>query len=49
MKQIEEMRRGFETAFINRNINSNLAYQPEFVSNQPADQGLIEKVRVKME
>ena len=37
MKHIEEMRSGFETAFINRNINSNLAYQPEFVSNQPEE------------
>ena len=37
MKHIEEMRSGFETAFINRNINSNLAYQPEFVFNQPEE------------
>lgn len=34
MKQhICELREGLETAFINQCINSNLAYRPEFVSN----------------
>lgn len=28
-----ELSRGLETAFIDNTINSNLAYQPEFVSN----------------
>lgn len=30
---IEQMVKGFETAFINQNITSNLAYKPLFVSN----------------
>ncbi len=38
MKNLQEMRSGFETAFINSNRNSNLAYRPEFVSNNP-DEG----------
>ena len=28
-----ELRNGLETAFVNQNTNSNLAYRPEFVSN----------------
>lgn len=35
MDIIEELHSGFETAFINKNVNSNLAYQPDFVSNNP--------------
>ena len=38
MNNISEILNGFETAFIDKNINSNLAYQPEFVSNNP-DEG----------
>lgn len=30
---IEQMVKGFETAFINQNITSNLAYKPLFISN----------------
>ncbi|WP_455717281.1 DUF3427 domain-containing protein [Anaerosporobacter sp.] len=30
---IEEMKQGFETACINLEVNSNLAYKPQFVSN----------------
>ncbi len=37
MSNICEMRRGIETAFINSNFNSNLAYRPEFVLNNPDD------------
>jgi len=33
MKSLKELQTGFETAFINRQINSNLAYRPEFISN----------------
>lgn len=33
MGKIEHLKSGLTTAFIDRNINSNLAYQPEFVSN----------------
>ncbi|MCI8410036.1 MAG: DEAD/DEAH box helicase [Lachnospiraceae bacterium] len=33
MKYTEELKQGLQTAFIDRNINSSLAYQPEFVSN----------------
>ena len=33
MESIYELKRGLETAFIDRTINSNLAYRPEFVSN----------------
>lgn len=32
-KNIEQMSMGFETAFINQDITSNLAYRPQFVSN----------------
>lgn len=28
-----ELRNGLETAFLNQNVNSNLAYRPEFISN----------------
>ena len=38
MNNISEILNGFETAFIDKNINSNVAYQPEFVSNNP-DEG----------
>lgn len=37
MSTIKDMRDGFETAFIDRNYNSNLAFQPAFVSNNPAE------------
>lgn len=30
---IEQMEKGFETAFINHNVTSNLAYKPQFVIN----------------
>lgn len=30
---IEEIRMGMETAFINQNVSSNLAYKPEFIFN----------------
>lgn len=33
MSSIDEMRLGFETAYVNGNIASNLAYKPQFVSN----------------
>lgn len=32
-EQINELRDSFETAYIDRNHNSNLAYKPQFVSN----------------
>lgn len=33
MKYFQDLQSGLETAFINQNINSNLAFRPEFVSN----------------
>ena len=33
MEHINELHDGLETAFINQSTNSNLAYRPEFVSN----------------
>ena len=33
IKQIEQLKQGLSTAFINQNISSNLAYKPQFVSN----------------
>ena len=33
MEHICELRRGLETAFINQSFHSNLAYRPEFISN----------------
>ncbi len=33
MKKMKDLQSGFETAFIDYQINSNLAYRPEFVSN----------------
>lgn len=33
MKYINELKSGLENAFINKTVNANLAYQPEFVSN----------------
>ncbi len=33
MEHICELRNGLESAFINQNVNSNLAFRPEFVSN----------------
>ena len=33
MSEIDELRLGFETAYIDGNIASNLAYKPQFVSN----------------
>lgn len=33
IKQIEKLKQGLSTAFINQNISSNLAYKPQFVSN----------------
>lgn len=34
-EKLQEIRAGFETAYINGNVASNLAYQPDFVSNNP--------------
>lgn len=34
---VQELRQGFETAYINGVIASNLAYQPGFVSNNPKE------------
>ena len=34
-EKLQEIRAGFETAYINGNVASNLAYQPAFVSNNP--------------
>ena len=31
--KVQEVKQSLETAFIDRTINSNLAYQPEFISN----------------
>lgn len=31
--QLDEMKAGFETAFIDKNVASNLAYKPQFISN----------------
>lgn len=33
MSNIDEMRVGFETAFVDGNVASNLAYKPQFISN----------------
>ena len=33
MSQLNELRLGFETAYIDGNVASNLAYKPQFVSN----------------
>lgn len=33
MEHIHELRNGLETAFINQSVNSNLAFRPQFVSN----------------
>lgn len=33
MEHIYELRQGLQTAFLNQNVNSNLAFRPEFVSN----------------
>ena len=33
MEHVHELRSGLETAFVNHSVNSNLAYRPEFVSN----------------
>ena len=35
--KINEMREGFETAYINGSVASSLAYKPTFVSNNPAE------------
>ena len=34
VKQIEKLKQGLSTAFINQSISSNLAYKPQFVSNK---------------
>ena len=34
-EKLQEIRAGLETAYINGNVASNLAYQPDFVSNNP--------------
>lgn len=33
MNMVDELRQGFETAFIDANVTSNLAVKPQFVSN----------------
>lgn len=33
MNEIEELRLGLETAYIDGNVASNLMYKPQFVSN----------------
>lgn len=33
MKYFQDLQNGLQTAFINQSINSNLAFRPEFVSN----------------
>ena len=33
MNTIEELRQGFESAYIDANVTSNLAVKPQFVSN----------------
>ena len=33
MSQLNELRLGFETAYIDGTVASNLAYKPQFVSN----------------
>lgn len=33
LSSIDEMRLGFETAYVNGNIAFNLAYKPQFISN----------------
>ena len=33
MEKITQLKQGLSTAFINQNISSNLAYKPQFVSN----------------
>ena len=33
MKEIEKLRLGLETAYIDGNVASNLMYKPQFVSN----------------
>lgn len=33
--KLQEIRAGFETAYINGNVASNLVFQPGFVSNNP--------------
>lgn len=32
-EKLQELRNGFETAYINEAVVSNLAYKPQFVSN----------------
>ena len=32
-KELSEIRNGFETAYVNQEFSSNLAYKPQFVSN----------------
>lgn len=34
MSEINELRLGFETAYIDENVASNLAFKPQFVSNK---------------
>ncbi|MFR1412933.1 MAG: hypothetical protein ACLSS6_00680 [Lachnospiraceae bacterium] len=34
---MKELRQGFETAYINGALASNLEYKPSFVSNNPED------------
>ena len=32
-QMIQKLRNGLETAFVNSNVSSNLAYKPQFISN----------------
>lgn len=34
---IQDMKRGFETAYISGSLASNLEYKPSFVSNNPEE------------
>ena len=36
-EKIIELKSGFETAFIDATINSNLAYKPQFIYIKPSD------------
>lgn len=38
VRKMEELRRGFDSAYIDGNLASNLEYKPEFISNNP-DEG----------
>ena len=37
LNKIDELREGFETAYVNGTAASSLAYRPAFVSNNPSE------------